>query len=162
MNFIERTLFGFVTKAVSKKAVSSVKWFLNKYKKEIDDAEATLLNIDNWIEDKGHKLLGDSFDIPDEYQERYDKAIRLAFDTVEDTMTDDVKWRTLIRAVRAGTVGGLAEAKIKELRDEEWVDIVMKLPQEAKDYVSKFKERTARLKFREIWNIFVGEERKIN
>jgi hypothetical protein len=158
MNFIQKALFGYVTKAVSKRIVDSVKWFYKKYKKEIDGAESALLGVDDWIERKIGSLVGADLDLPDEIVVPYEKAIRLAFDTVEDNLTDGAKWRMLIRAVRSGSIQGLAEEKINQLKDKPWSYAKEQLPKEAREYLSKLKERLARLKFREIWGAFMGDK----
>lgn len=149
MNFVTRMLSGYAVKIGSRYAVQSVKWFMKKYEKQISSVEDRLINFDNWLEAKtGIDLF------PDEKQAQWDKAIELAFDEVEHTLTDGAKWRMLMRAVQSGTFDEVVAEKIKKLEGTAWAKATMGLPAEAKEWVGKLKERLGRAKFRDIWNVF--------
>jgi hypothetical protein len=149
MNFIQKMIFGQALRIGSKWAVDSVKWFYKKYAGKIEAVEGAIENAPEWLEEKtGIDLF------TDEKQSQWDKTIELTFDEIEHTLTDGAKWRLLIRAAKAGTFDDLVKAKIEELEGTAWAKAVMSLPGEAKDYISKLKERLGRVKFREIWNVF--------
>lgn len=153
MNFIERLLAsqasGIIIRVGSKLAVDSVKWFFKKYGGKIEAVEKYITSVDDGIE----RTLG--VDIPDEYQARFDKAVHTAFDMVEATLTDGVKWRELMRAVKSGKFDEYTANKIEELKDLPYSKALMSLPSEAKEYISNLKEKLARVEFSSIWEIFV-------
>lgn len=152
MNFVEKAIFGMALKVGSKWAVDSIKWLYKKYGGIIDKVEEALLGADDLIEE----YVGDVF--PGEYQEQYDATIKLAFDTVEKTLTDGAKWRMLMRAVKAGTFEKLVKEQIEALEQVPIYIALERLPAEAKAFLSKLKERLGRAKFRDIWNVFMGEK----
>ena len=153
MNFIERLLIsnasGVIIRVGSKLAVNSVSWFFRKYNSTIKAVESYLLSVDDKIERK----LG--IDIPDNIQAQFDKAIIDSFDMVEATLTDDVRWRELMRAVKDGKFEKYTADRIAELESLPVSKALMSLPEEAKAYISKLKQRLARVQFSSIWEIFM-------